>query len=73
MKALFGVGLVVLILGILSFFVPFPRTENHGIKLGDAKINVQTEHDERLSPGYSIVLVAVGAGLMIAGRRTASA
>jgi len=71
MKALFGVGLVVLILGILSFFVPYPKTENHGIKVGDAKIGVQTQHDEHLPPAASIALLVVGAGLMIAGRRTA--
>lgn len=72
MKALFGVGLVVLVLGILSFFVPYPKTENHGIKVGDAKIGVQTTHDERAPLAVSIVLVGVGAGLMIAGGRTAS-
>ncbi len=72
MKALFGVGLVVLILGILSFFVPFPKTEDHGIKVGDTKIGVQTQHDEHLPPAASIALLVVGAGLMIAGgRRTA--
>jgi hypothetical protein len=68
MKMLFGVGLVVLILGIASFFVPFPRQENHGIKIGDAKIDVQTEHSERISPIISVVLILGGAGMMIAGR-----
>jgi len=70
MKALFGVGLVVLILGILSFFVPIPRQENHGIKVGDAKIGVETQHSERLSPVVGAVVVIVGAGLMIAGKRS---
>ncbi len=69
MKALSGVGLLVLILGILSFFVPIPHRENHGIKIGDASIGVQTEHSERVSSGVSIVLIVVGAGLMIAGGR----
>jgi hypothetical protein len=68
MKMLFGVGLVVLILGIGSFFVPFPQRENHGIKVGDAKIGVQTEHSERISPIVSVVLILAGAGMMIAGR-----
>ena len=69
MKALFGLGLVVLVLGILSFFVPFPKTEDHGIKVGDAKIGVQTTHDEHVSPGVSVVLLVVGAGMMVAGGR----
>jgi hypothetical protein len=68
MKALFVIGLVVLALGILSFFVPFPHTENHGIKAGDVSIGVQTHDSERVSPAISVVLLLVGAGMMIAGR-----
>ena len=30
MKPLSVVGLVVLVLGILSFFVPLPHSEHHG-------------------------------------------
>jgi hypothetical protein len=69
MKALSTVGLVVLILGILSFFVPIPHTENHGVKVGDAHIGVQTETSEHISPAISATLAVVGAGLLIAGSR----
>jgi hypothetical protein len=69
MKALFGVGLAVLILGVLSFFVAVPHRENHGIKVGDASIGVTTQHNELVGPAISIALVVVGAGLMIAGGR----
>ena len=68
MKILFGVGLVVLLLGIASFFVPFPHHESHGIKAGDVNIEVQTEHSARVSPAVSVVLILGGAGMMIAGR-----
>ena len=68
MKMLFGVGLVVLVLGIVSFFVPVPQRENHGIKVGDASIGVQTQHSEKVSPIISAVLILGGAGMMIAGR-----
>jgi hypothetical protein len=68
MKALFAVGLVVLILGIASFFVPIRRSEHHGIKAGDVSIGVQTHERERVSPGISAVLILAGAGMMIAGR-----
>jgi len=70
MKALTGIGLVVLILGILSFFVPIPRQENHGVKIGDTHVGVQTEHDQHLSPAISVVIVVAGASMMIAGART---
>jgi hypothetical protein len=69
MKALLLAGLAVLILGIASFFVPFPRTENHSVKVGDAKIGVQTRSSERVSPTISVVLILAGAGLLIAGGR----
>ena len=68
MKALFAIGLVILVLGIVSFFVPFPHTENHGIKAGDVSIGVQTHDSERVSPAISVVLLLVGAGMMIASR-----
>jgi hypothetical protein len=68
MKALFGVGLAVIILGILSFFVAIPHSENHGIKAGDVNIGIQTHDSERVAPAISVVLVVVGAGLMLAGR-----
>jgi hypothetical protein len=69
MKMLFWVGLVVLILGIVSFLVPMPHSENHGIKAGDMSIGVQTTHNEKVSPIISAVLVLGGAGMMIAGGR----
>jgi hypothetical protein len=70
MKALFLVGLAVVILGILSFFVAIPHSENHGIKAGDVNIGVQTHESEKVSPAISAVLLVVGAGLMIAGRKS---
>jgi hypothetical protein len=70
MKMLFGVGLVVLILGIVSFFVPLPHSENHGIKVGDSSIGIQTQHSEKVSPAISGVLLVGGVLMMIAGGRS---
>jgi hypothetical protein len=69
MKALMLVGVVVLVLGIISFFVPFPHTEHHGVRLGDAHVGVTTHDDRSVPPFVSIILVVVGGGLMIAGRK----
>lgn len=69
MKALLLVGVLLVVLGILSFFVPVPHSEHHGVNLGDARVGITTEHDEKVSPTISIVLVVVGAGLMLAGRK----
>ena len=70
MKTLFVVGLAVAILGILSFFIALPHSENHGIKAGDVSVGVQTHSSEKVSPAISAVILAVGAGLMIAGRKS---
>ena len=70
MKPLMLVGLVVLVLGVLSFFVPFPHSEHHGVRVGDAHVGITTHDDQRVPPVMSIVLVVVGAGLMIAGNKS---
>ena len=70
MKALMLVGVVVLVLGIASFFVPVPHSEHHGVNIGDAQIGVTTHDEDKVPPAVSIVLVVVGAGLMIAGRKS---
>jgi hypothetical protein len=69
MKALFWVGLVVLLLGIVSLVVGIPRSESKGVKIGDEKVGVQVRHNERVSPIVSGILIAAGAGMMIAGGR----
>ena len=69
MKALMLVGVVLVVLGVLSFFVPVPHSEHHGVNLGDAHVGITTHDDEKVAPAVSIVLVVVGAGLMIAGRK----
>jgi hypothetical protein len=68
MKALFGIGLVVIVLGILSFFVPVPHAEHHGAEIGDVHVGVTTHHENILPPAVGIVMLVAGAGMVIAGR-----
>jgi hypothetical protein len=72
MKTLLFAGLLVVVLGIASLIVPIPQTETHGIKAGDVNIGVQTSHGERVSPIISVVLIAGGIALAIAGARSGS-
>jgi hypothetical protein len=69
MKNLAIVGALLLVLGLVSFVVPLPHRENHGIKIGDAKIGVQTESSEKLPPAVGIVLVAGGVLALVVGLR----
>jgi hypothetical protein len=70
MKALAVIGVVVLIVGVLSFVVPFPSYHHHGVKVGDSSIGVTTEHDEKLPPAAGIALLVVGGVLLLAGRKS---
>ena len=70
MKLLMRVGVIVLVLGIVSFFVPFPHSEHHGVRVGDAHVGITTHDDQRVPPVVSIVLMVVGAGLMMARQKS---
>ena len=69
MKGLTLVGALLLVLGLLSFVIPIPQREDHGLKIGDAKIGVQTEHSERLPPVVGGILVVGGIIALAAGAR----
>ena len=72
MKMLLYAGIVMIALGIASLIVPIPHTETEGIKVGSANLGIQTSHSERVSPVISIVLIAGGIALSIAGTRSRS-
>lgn len=70
MKTLFIIGLILLVLGIASFFVPVSHTEHHGVDAGDFHVGVNTHHSDLLPPYVGVILIVVGGGLMIAGRKS---
>lgn len=69
MKALVLVGVLLLVLGALSFTVPVPQRETHGVSLGSAKISIQTESSQKLPPTVGIVLLAGGIVALLLGLR----
>jgi hypothetical protein len=71
MKALPIAGVLFIVLGVLSFVVPVPHQEKHGIKVGDAKFSIQTEDSEKLPPAVGIILIGGGVVAMILGLRKA--
>jgi len=70
MKMLLFAGLLLVVLGIASLVVPIPHTETEGIKVGKTNLGIQTSHSERISPIVSVVLIAGGIALSIAGARS---
>jgi len=70
MKILLFAGLVMVVLGIASLVLPIPHTETEGIKVGNTNLGLQTSHSERVSPVISVVLIAGGIALSMAGARS---
>lgn len=69
MKNLAIVGVLLLVLGVLAFVVPLPHREDHGVKIGDTKIGVQTESSEKLPPAVGAILLAGGVLALVVGLR----
>jgi hypothetical protein len=69
MRLVTVIGAILLLLGVLSFVVPVPHSEDHSVKIGDAKLGVQTKSSEKLPLGASLVLVGAGAACLILGAR----
>lgn len=73
MKNLFWIGVVLLVLGVASLFIPLPHTEREGVKAGGISLGIETRHEEKIPPIASGLMIVAGAGLMIAGKsRTAT-
>jgi uncharacterized protein YjeT (DUF2065 family) len=72
MTPLRWIGAVVLIMGIVTLFVPIPQRERHGITVGDVSLGVVTQSDEKVPVALSAVMILGGLGAMVLGRRRTS-
>jgi hypothetical protein len=69
MKALAIIGVVLVLLGVLSFIVPVPHQQDHSVKIGDAKVGVETQTSEKLPIAASIALIGAGVVALALGSR----
>jgi hypothetical protein len=69
MRALMIVGVILLLLGIASLFVPIPQREKHGIEAGGLSVGFETTTREKVPPIVSAVLIGAGVALLITGGR----
>ena len=69
MKNSMLIGIVLLVLGLLALVVPIPQREDHSVKIGDAKIGVQTQHSDKLPPVVGIILIGGGVLALVLGSR----
>ena len=60
---------LLLVLGVLAFVVADSHREDHGVKIGDTKIGIQTESSEKLPSAVGVVLLAGGVLALVVGVR----
>jgi uncharacterized protein YjeT (DUF2065 family) len=72
MTSLRWIGAAVLVLGILTLFVPIPQRERHGITVGDVSLGVVTQSDQKAPVALSAVMILGGLGAMALGGRRGS-
>lgn len=69
MRVLMLIGVILVVLGIGSLFVPIPHRERHGIDAGPVSVGVTTTEHQRVPPLISGLLIVGGVALMIVGAR----
>jgi hypothetical protein len=69
MKALAIVGVVLVLLGVLSFIIPVPHQQDHNVKIGDTKVGIQTQTSEKVPVAASIALIGAGVVALALGSR----
>lgn len=69
MKILFWIGLLLMILGLASLFVPIPGSDRSGVKVGGLSMEVETSNEEKLPPLVGGLMIACGAAMMIVSKR----
>ena len=72
MRALFWIGLTILILGLISLVVPIPHREKSGVAIGGLSLGVETRHEDKVPPVISAVMILGGIGSIVAGKGRSS-
>jgi hypothetical protein len=67
MRLLLVIGVILLLIGLASLFVPIPRRERHGIDAGGISLGVETTTREKVHPAVSAVLIGGGVALLVVG------
>ena len=67
MKPLLWIGVIVLVLGIASFFVPLQQREKHSMSAGGVSVGVETTHSQTLPAAASVAMIAGGLILAVWG------
>jgi nucleoside recognition membrane protein YjiH len=67
MRFLLWVGVILVVLGIASFFVPIPQREKETLSAGGVSVGVETTHSQTLPVAASVAMVVGGSIMAAAG------
>lgn len=67
MKPLLWIGVIVFVLGVASFFVPFSQRERQTMNAGGMSVGIETTHSQTLPATASVVMVVGGLMMAAAG------
>ena len=69
MKHLFWIGLVIVLLGLASFFIQVPQPPRQSLDTGSISVGANSSQRRELSPWVGGVLVIGGLAMMVGGCR----
>ena len=69
MRALLILGVILIGLGIASFFVGLPHKETAGVSVAGHEVGVESKHSERIPIAGSVALLIGGVVLTAVGAR----
>lgn len=69
MKPLVWVGILLLALGIASFFFTLPKKERQGVQVGGASIGIETTTRKQIPTWASAALIVGGILVIVVGSR----
>ena len=67
MKPLLWIGVILVVLGIASFFVPIPQRETETMHAGGMSVGVESTHSQTLPVAASVAMVVAGSVMAAAG------
>jgi hypothetical protein len=69
-RGLLVIGAILLVLGLVSLFVPVPTRERHGLQTGPVSVGIEVTRREKVHPAISAALIVGGVVLLaLSGRK----
>jgi hypothetical protein len=64
-RGLLIIGGILILLGVLSLFIPIPSRERHGLDAGPVSVGIEVTRREKVHPAISGALIVGGVALLV--------